>query len=80
MRMPPLHFISCRFGELSHLHERPAAADAGRLRLFAGGSGDWPTALQIAGDWYEQSNLSAHENPMRALMEMNDNVSSHTCS
>jgi hypothetical protein len=43
--------------------------------LFAGGSGDWPTALQIAGDWYEQSNLATHENPMRALMEMNDNVS-----
>jgi len=42
--------------------------------LFAGGAGDWPTALQIAGDWYEQSNLANHENPMRALMEMNENA------
>ncbi|CAE6447042.1 unnamed protein product [Rhizoctonia solani] len=42
--------------------------------LFTGGTGDWPTALQIAGDWYEQSNLAKEDNPMRALMEMNDNA------
>ncbi|CAE6439283.1 unnamed protein product [Rhizoctonia solani] len=42
--------------------------------LFTGGTGDWPTALQIAGDWYEQSNLANEENPMKALMEMNDNA------
>ncbi|CAE7135468.1 unnamed protein product [Rhizoctonia solani] len=42
--------------------------------LFTGGTGDWPTALQIAGDWYEQSNLMKEDNPMRALMEMNDNA------
>ncbi|KAB5596083.1 Transcription factor [Ceratobasidium theobromae] len=42
--------------------------------LFTGGAGDWPTALDIAGDWYEQSDIASHENPMRALMEMNDNA------
>ncbi|KAL5634681.1 hypothetical protein ACGC1H_002655 [Rhizoctonia solani] len=42
--------------------------------LFTGGTGDWPTALQIAGDWYEQSNLMKEDNPMKALMEMNDNA------
>ncbi|QRV90024.1 Fungal specific transcription factor domain [Ceratobasidium sp. AG-Ba] len=42
--------------------------------LFAGGAGDWPVALQIAGDWYEQNNLAAHENPMRTLMEMDDSA------
>ncbi|KAJ1307818.1 hypothetical protein OPQ81_001899 [Rhizoctonia solani] len=42
--------------------------------LFTGGTGDWPTALQIAGDWYEQSNLAKEDNPMKALMEMNDNA------
>ncbi|KAH7341496.1 fungal-specific transcription factor domain-containing protein [Rhizoctonia solani] len=42
--------------------------------LFTGGTGDWPTALQIAGDWYEQSNLANEENPMKALMDMNDNA------
>ncbi|QRV75331.1 Fungal specific transcription factor domain [Ceratobasidium sp. AG-Ba] len=42
--------------------------------LFAGGAGEWPVALQIAGDWYEQNNLAVHENPMRALMEMDDSA------
>ncbi|CAE6409360.1 unnamed protein product [Rhizoctonia solani] len=42
--------------------------------LFTGGTGDWPTALQIAGDWYEQSNITKDENPMKSLMEMNDNA------
>ncbi|KAG8732015.1 hypothetical protein FRC11_001069 [Ceratobasidium sp. 423] len=45
-----------------------------QMQLFTGGTGDWPTALQIAGDWYEQSNLAKEDNPMRALMEMNDNA------
>lgn len=39
--------------------------------LFVGGVDGWEVGLRIAGDWYEKTGVVSHENPLRAMWELN---------
>lgn len=42
--------------------------------LFVGGHSGWELALKVAGDWYETTPVTSHEQPLRAMWEL-DNTS-----
>jgi C6 transcription factor Pro1 len=48
-----------------------AALQLVSFSLFVGGIRGWENALQIAGDWYEKTGVLQHENPLRAMWELN---------
>ena len=48
-----------------------AALQLVSFSLFVGGVRGWENALQIAGDWYEKTGVLQHENPLRAMWELN---------
>jgi len=48
-----------------------AALQLVSFSLFVGGIRGWENALQIAGDWFEKTAVLQHENPLRAMWELN---------
>lgn len=48
-----------------------AALQLVSFSLLVGGVRGWENALQIAGDWYEKTGVVNHENPLRAMWELN---------
>ncbi|KIM27565.1 hypothetical protein M408DRAFT_9264 [Serendipita vermifera MAFF 305830] len=48
-----------------------AALQLVSFSLFVGGIRGWENALQIAGDWFEKTGVLQHENPLRAMWELN---------
>jgi C6 transcription factor Pro1 len=48
-----------------------AALQLVSFSLLVGGIRGWENALQIAGDWYANTGVVGHENPLRAMWELN---------
>lgn len=40
--------------------------------LFVGGHSGWELALKVAGDWYETTPVPSHEQPLRAMWELDN--------
>ncbi|KAG8817567.1 hypothetical protein FRC19_011276 [Serendipita sp. 401] len=48
-----------------------AALQLVSFSVFVGGIRGWENALKIASDWYEKTGVTVHENPLRAMWELN---------
>lgn len=40
--------------------------------LFVGGHSGWELALRVAGDWYETTPVTSHDQPLRAMWELDN--------